>query len=383
MKLRSLAGSGAGRYKLSEGEDSNWNTYVVFPAQSSLAANAIRRFEKGLRLALGGALVYVLSMIDTPSLDYSFRYVAPFIYWVVAALTPPFLSTIPLLLFAGLLCIVIVCACVSAIIAAMTLGDPTGKIVAVILYGVIMLWALGLNVGKRKELTIIGSYIFTYVMPLALLIALPYAVTGVSIPIPRELLGKIQVFLENPTPKMLDIIIHSVAAYLREDPQVVANFVNTYLTKPLFVNAIILKVNKQLHTHVPLFPMNQKLDPLVVLQAFMKVILTLLPKDKVIDINFNLENIPKISPDIAWINGAPCNIHGSLRTGLVFSVKTGVWLVRILWTAEGRLGFLRNLLAFACLGYAVWVLVMIVPPIHRQRDVVRRDLADCTININR
>ncbi|PFH34806.1 hypothetical protein BESB_068390 [Besnoitia besnoiti] len=383
MKLPGFLRAYRGAYSLPEGEDADWNTYTIFPAQSSVAANVVRRFERGIRLALGGALVYVLSMIDIPSLDYSFRYVAPFVYWVVAALTPPFWSTIPLLVFAGLFCIVCVCGCVSALLSLMTLGDPQGKIASVIMYGVFMAWALGLNVGKKKEMTIIGSYILMYVMPLASLIALPYAVGGVSIPISPEMIDQMKGVLESASPKVMQLLVHALAAYFGEDPAVLQAFVTKFFSDPRFVNLIILKINTQTHAGLPLFPWTQKLDPVVVMQTLIKALFTLFPGDKVLDFHFKIENLDKLDTDFGWLQGAPCSVYGTLNSGILVSVETGLWLVKVLWTAEGRLGFLRNLLAFACLGYSIWVLVMITPPIHRQRDVVRRDMADCTININR
>ncbi|EPR59318.1 hypothetical protein TGGT1_284780 [Toxoplasma gondii GT1] len=372
-------------YRRPEGQEAEWTTATIFPAQSSVAANVARRFEKGIRLALGGALVYVLSMIDIPSLDYSFRYVAPFVYWVVASLTPPFWSTVPLLLFAGLFCIVCVCGCVSALVALMTLGDPHGKIATVLIFALFVLWALGLNVGKYKEMTVIGSYIFMYVMPLATLIALPYGVGGVTIPISAEIIAKMKALLEQAagTPEALEAIIKVLAGYLGEDPASVQSFIDKFFSDPRFVNLIILKINAQTHANVPLFPFNGKIDPVVVLQKLVKLFFSLFSGDELIDLHFPLKDVNELDPAYNWLNGAPCSVYGTLNSGIYVTVETGLWLINVLWTADGRVGFLRNLIAFAALGYAIWILVMLIPPIHRQRDVVRRDMANCTININR
>ncbi|CBZ51711.1 hypothetical protein NCLIV_015060 [Neospora caninum Liverpool] len=343
MQLPRFLWPHGGSYSRPEGQEVEWTTATIFPAQSSVGANVVRRFERGIRLALGGALVYVLSMIDIPSLDYSFR----------------------------------------ALVALMSLGDPHGKIAAVIVFSLFVLWALGLNVGKHKEMTIIGSYIFMYVMPLATLIALPYAVGGVTIPISPEIILKLKTFLESGSPTALELVIQVLAGYVGENPENVRAFINKFFSDPRLVNLIILKINAQTHAQVPLFPFIGKLDPAVVLQKFMTVIFSLFPGDNVIDLHFSLSKVDELDAAYDWLNGAPCSVYGTLNSGIYITVETGLWLIRVLWTADGRVGFLRNLIAFAALGYAIWVLVMLIPPIHRQRDVVRRDMANCTININR
>eukprot|EP00070_Physeter_catodon_P037238 XP_028344132.1 uncharacterized protein LOC114486095 [Physeter catodon] len=231
-------------------------------------------------------------------------------------------------------------------------------------------------------MTVIGSYILTYVMPLAALIALPYAVGGVTIPVPPELLKNVAAALQSESPQVLELVVNAVAKAFRLSPGLVERSVQRLFSSPLLVNTIIQHLNAQLQLRLPLYPPTQVLDPLTVIKQLAEVLVKHLDPDKFIIFPVHFDHVKHLG-ELSWIRSAPCTVEGTLRRGFTVHIETGLWLLRAMWTAHGQIGFLRNLLAFAALGFSVWVLVMIIPPVHRQRDVVRRNLANCTININR
>ncbi|KAL8433128.1 hypothetical protein ACSSS7_004105 [Eimeria intestinalis] len=338
---------------------------------SGVCSQFMGRTERGLRMALGGAVIMALTMCDIPHMEYSFKYIGPFLFFVVGTLAPPFVSSAAVALFAGLFCILLACAGVTLLLACL-LVDSGGQALCVCVYAILVVWATTLSVSRTKDMTLIGSYILLYIVPLATLIAAPYVRSGISIQVNPERYSALQEFVSKSS---IDEIKEEASHFFLLPPETVDALLAS-ITSVKTINSLIKMVSAKLALPAPPFtlPETSEIDQKKVLQIF----LTLAAK---ISSGKRLSVETKVSEDWGlnisqdWIYDVPFFVEGVAGEQLVFGARPGAWFLKALWVASGSIGLLRNLIIFAFLGFAVYLLVMLVPPIRRQRDVAVREMA--------
>lgn len=338
-----------------------------------VALNAMGRTERALRMALGGALIMALTMCDIPHMDYSFKYIGPFLFFVAGTLAPPMLSSVVILLFAGLACILLACALATTLISSLLISSG-GKAICIVIYTIFVLWSSFLTTTKTKEMTLIGSYILLYAVPLATLIASPYAIGGISIVITPERYEALKTFIANSS---MDDILATVSSFLMVSPDKAVDFVSV-LTKPAAVRLLVL-VARILHIKLPTLPQDLQISPQEALGLYLTV-LGSFPEGKHISYEKTIPRDAGLDILQDWMYDIPFFIEGVSGEILTVGARPGTWFIRAVWVASGAVGMLRNLIIFAFLGFAVYFLVMLVPPVRRQRDVAVREMANaCSV----
>lgn len=341
-------------------------------ASNRVALNVMGRTERALRMALGGALIMALTMCDLPHMDYSFKYIGPFLFFVAGTLAPPMLSSLVILLFAGLACILLACALATTLVSCLLIGSG-GKALCIVIYSVFILWSSFLTTTKTKDMTLIGSYILLYAVPLATLIASPYASEGISIELTPERFEALKAFVANSS---VDDILAAASSFLLVTPDKAVEFVNA-LTKPSALRLLVL-VARVLHIKVPA-PTYKELSPQEALGLYLTV-LGSFPQGTPLHFEKKVPRGAGLDLPQDWMYDIPFFVEGISGQTITVGARPGAWFIRALWVASGSVGILRNLIIFAFLGFAVYFLVMLVPPIRRQRDVAVREMANaCSV----
>ncbi|CDI76179.1 hypothetical protein, conserved [Eimeria praecox] len=335
--------------------------------------NVMGRTERALRMALGGALIMALTMCDIPHMDYSFKYVGPFLFFVVGTLAPPMLSSAVIVLFAGLACILLACALATTLASSLLIGSG-GKAICIVLYTVFVIWSSFLTTTKTKDMTLIGSYILLYAVPLATLIASPYASGGISVVLTPERFAALKEFVANSS---IDDILSAVSSFLLVSHDKAVEFVSV-LTKPSAVKLLVL-VARVLHIKLPSIPAGAQLAPQQALGLYL-TILGSFPDGKRLSFEKKVPRGVGLDLPQEWMYDVPFFVEGVSGQDITVGARPGTWFIRAIWIASGPVGILRNLIIFAFLGFAVYLLVMLVPPIRRQRDVAVREMANaCSV----
>ncbi|CDJ51088.1 hypothetical protein, conserved [Eimeria brunetti] len=339
-------------------------------ASNRVVVNVMGRTERALRMALGGALIMALTMCDIPNMDYSFKYIGPFLFFVVGTLAPPMMSSVMILLFAGLACILLACALATALVSCLLI-DTGGKVICIVLYSVFVLWSSFLTTTKTKDMTLIGSYILLYAVPLATLIASPYASDGISVVLTPERFAALKAFVANSS---LDDILAAATSFLLVSPEKATEFVSV-LTKPSAVRLLIL-VARILKIQLPSLPTDiTQIPPQEALGLYLTV-LGSFPEGQPLQLEHRVPRGAGLDLPQDWMYDVPLFVEGVSGKSLTVGARPGSWFVRAIWVASGPIGILRNIVIFAFLGFAVYFLVMLIPPIRRQRDVVVREMAN-------
>ncbi|KAL8449802.1 hypothetical protein Emed_002765 [Eimeria media] len=346
-------------------------------ANSSICANVMGRTERGLRMALGGALIMALTMCDIPHMDYSFKYIGPFLFFVVGTLAPPFLSSAAVVLFAGLFCILLACAGVTLLLTCL-LVDTGGQALCICVYAILVVWSSSLTVGRTKDMTLIGSYVLLYIIPLATLLAAPYVRSGLSIQVTPERYAAIQQFVNQSS---IEEIKEETSHFFLLPPETVEAFFAS-ITSVKTINLLIGLVFTKLNIPRPpktVLPDNTPIDQKKVLQLFLGLA-TKIPSGKQLSMETKVSKDWGLDFSQGWMYDVPFFVEGVAGEHVTFGARPGAWFIKTIWVASGSIGLLRNLIIFAFLGFAVYLLVMLVPPIRRQRDVaVREMVATCSV----
>lgn len=328
-------------------------------------SNVLHRIERGLRPALGCALIMTLTMCDIPHMDYSFKYVGPFLFLVISSLAPPFVSTSVLLLTSGLFCVLLAAALATGLIACLLL-DTGAQLVCIVGYVLSLTWVSFLSFGRTKELTLIGSYILLYTVPLATLLASRYALNGLTVTLTTEKLAWIRNYLDTHSQ---DELISDLSHFLLVDAEAVRSILS-YLASTEFK----LKIYEVLKGVVEDILFDMHVDPLHTLKKMMEILHSL-QQHKAVDIQFYIGKDTFLPSHNQWLYGVPFFIQSSGEQCLTIGAKKGRWIIEALWSSSPLIGLLRNIVIFAALGYAIYILVSFIPPIRRQRDVAIRDMA--------
>ncbi|KAL8271933.1 hypothetical protein Esti_004057 [Eimeria stiedai] len=346
-----------------------------FSASSSVWSHLMGRTERGLRMALGGGLIMALTMCDIPHMNYSFKYIGPFLFFVVGTLAPPFVSSAAVVLFAGLFCILLACAGVSLLLTCL-LVESGGQALCVCVYSILVVWSSSLSVSRTKEMTLIGSYVLLYIIPLATLLAAPYVRSGISIQVTPERYSALREFVNKSS--IEEIKGEASHFFLLPIETVEAFFVS--ITSPKTINMLIKLVLAKLNVKFPVsLRDNYSLDQKKVLQLFLWLA-TKVPSGKHVSMETKVSKDWGLNLSQAWMYDVPVFVEGVAGQNMVFGARPGAWLIKAVWVASGSIGILRNLIIFGFLGFAVYLLVMFVPPIRRQRDVaVRKMVSACGV----
>lgn len=339
--------------------------------------NVMGRTERALRMALGGALIMALTMYDIPTLHYSFKYVGPFLFFVVGTLAPPFLSSVMIVFLSGLFCILLACALATALVACLLITNG-GRALCVVVYAVTIFFISFLSTGKTKEMTLIGSYIMLYPVPLATLVAAGYAYGGISLDITPERYLALRQFISNNT---IEEIQAAVSHFLLVSPENVKGFLQAIST-PAAINLVIGVLSNIIRIPLPKLPANRQVDPKNALNFFLNIA-EKLPAGKEISFEMKLPRDAGLELSQSWMYDVPFFVEGVSGRTVTFGARPGTWFIKALWVASGPIGILRNLIIFAFLGFAVYILVLIMPPVRRQRDVAVRDMANACSVIHR
>lgn len=338
---------------------------------SRRCSNVMGRTERALRMALGGALIMALTMCDIPNMDYSFKYVGPFLFFVVGTLAPPFLSTGVIVLFSGLFCILLACALATALLSCLLLSSGA-QVLCVFVYAISVIWGSFLTVSKTKDMTLIGSYILLYAVPLATLVASSYALDGISLVVTPERFAAFQQFIQSSS---LEDIRNQLSHFSLVPREKVDNFIAT-ITSPLTINFLLGLMWKQLQIPgvPPQIPTDHPLDPKQTLTMLLQVAQKI-PGGRPLFIETKIPRELGLDLSQDWMYEVPLFAEGVSGQSLVVGARPGFWFIKAVWIASGPIGILRNLIIFAFLGFAVYLLVLLVPPIRRQRDVAVREMA--------
>ncbi|KAL8455764.1 hypothetical protein Emag_000338 [Eimeria magna] len=359
-----------------QGDDAAKGGPKRFSASSSVCANLMGRTERGLRMALGGALIMALTMCDIPHMNYSFKYIGPFLFFVVGTLAPPFLSSAAVVLFAGLFCILLACAGVTLLLTCL-LVDTGGQALCVCVYAILVVWSSSLSVGRTKDMTLIGSYVLLYITPLATLLAAPYVRSGISIQITPERYSALQEFVNESS---IEEIKEEASHFFLLPLETVEAFFAS-ITSVKTINFLIKLALSKMPIPIPPFtlPDSTPIDQKQVLQLFLELA-TKVPSGNRLSMETKVSKDWGLNLSQAWIYDVPFFVEGVAGQHLIFGARPGAWFIKAVWVASGSIGLLRNLIIFAFLGFAVYLLVMLVPPIRRQRDVaVREMVAACGV----
>lgn len=342
----------------------------------SLFFNVMGRTERALRMALGGALIMALTMCDLPNMDYSFKYIGPFLFFVVGTLAPPLLSTAVIILFAGLFCILLACAVATGLLSCLLVSSG-GQALCIIVFALFVFWASFLTTSKTKEMTLIGSYILLYAVPLATLVASPYASDGIKLVLTPERYGALKQFMATSS---IAAILDEASSFLLMPPDVVAELV-AKLTSPSAVQ-FLQRAAQSLQIQLPALPTDQPLTP----QQVMGLLFTFfesLPPNMPVSVEMKPSRNAGLNLSQDWMYDVPLFVEGVVGQQISIGARPGAWFIKTIWVASGPIGMLRNLIIFAFLGFAIYLLVMLVPPIRRQRDVAIRDMANACRVIRR
>lgn len=335
----------------------------------TVVSNLMGRTERALRMALGGALIMALAMCDIPTMHYSFKYVGPFLFFVAGTLAPPFLSSAVIIFFSGLFCILLACGVATALLACLLVVNG-GKALCIVAYTVTVAAASFLTVGKTKEMTLIGSYIMLYATPLATLIASAYAYSGISLDITPEKFATLRQFLANSS---LEQIKEGASHFLLIPPESIEGFLSK-VGSPSAINFALAILAKQLQIPVHTLPEDSQLDPKAALDFLMKIA-SLIPPGKPLAFETKVPRNLGLNLTQGWMYDVPLFVEGVTGGRVTFGARPGPWFIQAIWVASGSLGILRNVVIFAFLGFAVYLLAILVPPIRRQRDVAVREMA--------
>lgn len=316
-------------------------------------------------------------MYDLPAMHYSFKYVGPFLFFVVGTLAPPFLSSMMIVFLSGLFCVLLACALATALVACLLITSG-GRLLCTIVYCMTIFLISFLSTGKTKEMTLIGSYIMLYPVPLATLVAAGYAYGGISLNITPERYLALRQFISNSS---IEEIKSSVSHFLLVSPENVSGFLEKIST-PAAINLLLGVLSRTIHLRLPRLPANTPVDPRKALNFFLGIAQRL-PPGKPISFEMKLPKDAGLDLSQSWMYDVPFFIEGVSGKTVTFGARPGTWFIKALWVASGPIGILRNLIIFAFLGFAVYILVIIIPPIRRQRDVAVRNMANACSIINK
>ncbi|CDJ36413.1 uncharacterized protein EMH_0083670 [Eimeria mitis] len=219
-------------------------------------------------------------------------------------------------------------------------------------------------------MTLIGSYVLLYAVPLATLIASPYASGGISIVLTPERYAALKAFVANSS---IDDILTAASSFLLISREKAVEFVSV-LTKPSAVRLLLL-VARILNVQLPSVPTDTQLPPQEALGLYLTV-LGSFPGGAPIEFEHKVPRNAGLDLPQDWMYDVPFFVEGVSGEAITIGARPGPWFIKALWVASGSIGMLRNLIIFAFLGFAVYFLVMLVPPIRRQRDVVVREMAN-------
>lgn len=336
---------------------------------SAILSNVMGRTERALRMALGGALIMALTMCDIPGMDYSFKYVGPFLFFVMGTLAPPFLSSGVILLFAGLSCILLACALATVLVSCLLISNG-GRALCVFVYAVTAAWSSFLSTSKTKDMTLIGSYILLYAVPLAVLIASPYGYAGLTIEVTPERYAALREFVASSS---IEQIRDAASHFFLIPPEDIDGFL-ARIGSPAAINLVLGIISKKLQFPLPTLPANTPVDPKEALNFFFGIA-TKIPAGRPLAFEMKLPRDFGLKLSQEWLYDVPVFVDGVSGEHVVVGARPGIWFIKGIWLASGPIGILRNLVIFAFLGFAIYLLVILVPPIRRQRDVAIREMA--------
>ncbi|KAL8440020.1 hypothetical protein Efla_007324 [Eimeria flavescens] len=349
-------------------EDDVGNPGGMKMLSSPVCVNLMGRTERALRMALGGALIMALTMCDIPHMDYSFKYIGPFLFFVIGTLAPPFVSSAGVVLFAALFCILLACASVTLLLACLLL-DSGGQALCICVYALLVVWSSCLSVSKTKDMTLIGSYILLYILPLATLMCAEFVRSGISVEVTPERYLALQQFLKNST---VAEIKEKASHFFLLRPSTVDAIVDSIGSSQaimLALKAILAKLK------IPDLPLSGGALDLEKILQLISLVTQKLPAGMPLSVDLKVSRDWGLDLPQGWMYDMPLFIEGVVGERVVIGARPGAWFIKTLWVASGPMGILRNLIIFAFLGFAVYLLVMLVPPIRRQRDVAVREMA--------
>ncbi|OEH76740.1 hypothetical protein cyc_07508 [Cyclospora cayetanensis] len=346
-------------------------------ASQGAVSNVMGRTERALRMALGGALIMALTMCDIPTMDYSFKYIGPFLFFVVGTLAPPMLSSAVILLLSGLFCILVACAVATALLSCL-LVESGGQALCAVFYALCVIWSSFLAISKTKEMTLIGSYIMLYAVPLATFIAYPYASGGISVEVTPERYAALKEFV---TSSSMEEIKEAFSQFFLLSPDKAAALLDK-LTSQELINSILQSLPKSLKAVLAASAGTASLDRKTVLTTLF-LLAEKVPAGKHVTLEMKLPRDAGSFDLQDWMYEVPLFVDGVSGQSVVIGARPGTWFINALWVASGPIGILRNLIIFAFLGFAVYLLVMLVPPIRRQRDVALREMSSACSTIRK